>query len=146
MFRSSSVIGLGALVFLTACGGPSPSEYVGAYEGTLAATEKKGERTFMSELEHLLYVAPGGDDQVAIQILDECSVLADLGDDGAFTISGQPCTYDAENRGLDGAVDGDGVIAEDGSIDCDFTINGTIRDAMGELPYEASLEFSGGRL
>lgn len=134
-----------------ACGalgcGPNVKDYVGTYEGKNTRDDKQGEVIYSyAEEPYFVYVAPGEEGELVIQLRDECAVAATMGDDGALTISGQPCTQGEGGADLNAVVDGSGMLDEEaGSLTLSFTVSGKRQINMKQVDYRSTNSFEGER-
>ena len=140
-----SGLAAGLSVLLVGACGPQPEAYVGTYSGKLERTETRGQQTFKQDYEpYLVHVAPAETGDLYMQLRDECAVAAQMQDDGAFEIVGQPCKENLESFGLDAVVNGSGSVSEDGKLTVEFTLTGTTRrNAMDTQEYSSTESFTG---
>lgn len=131
------------LIF-TGCG-LDADEYGGSYEGTLKSVDKEGMLTYMREETRFVHISPAQDGQLAVQVRDECVVLADL-DGDAVTLVPTRCVADSQSFALDAQVSGSGSLdASAGTLTLSFTLKGTILRAGNMLDYDSTNTFTGAR-
>lgn len=142
--RRRAICGVILTLVLAGCG-LDAADYGGSYEGTLKSTDKEGMLTYMREETRFVHISPAQDGQLAVQVRDECVVLADL-DGDAITLVPTRCVADSASYGLDAQVSGSGTLdADAGALTLSFTLKGTITRANNMLDYDSTSSFTGVR-
>ena len=125
------------LILLVSCGGGAPEDVSGVYDGQWTRLETQGDFTYMNEDDHLVFIAPARDGGIAIELRDECSVVAQLPADGLIDLDGTSCLFESDALDLTVNINGEGTVSDDGTLVLEYTASGTIRRSP-----EPSLSFS----
>lgn len=133
-------------IWLCACvlaGCVSPSEFYGAYDGTLTSKETQGTMIFMLESDHEVFVAPSSQGSLVVQLRDECAVTASILDGESFEFSGQRCEHEGSSK-LNVEASGTGTLSGD-TLTVTYTLTGTLERNDQPLDYATEATFVGSR-